>query len=1613
MLKTHRKVTIILTVLVLLTMTLAASMIASANRGTDIETVTVKINYYYYDPQCAGNKGARPYPAFVANMPKDSEAMLQRCPAVPGFSAQNVQGEPVINVTVSFESDHETDIFYVPSDVDYSIRLLQQNLAGNDYDLSAVIRSKGATGTIPKEFDSNYTFPEDYDGDELLRGNSLQNAYYGYTLMYHQPDVIAADGSTEFECYYDRNYYRVDFVLGEGGEGTAPIYAPYQYPLMVENPTRAGYIFKGWAVQSDDPDHVYTSADVVTLPDIITRDITYVAVWQRPDPIPYHVVYRNADLPDGRGTTHYSYWGQRKLYIDPSQSSSLRLEDVIQNCKDRYDDLEEVDESTGKNELFDFPYFAFDEEVTKARNKSVISVNGDGSTVITLYYARRVYELKYVYARQTCSESSYVNTQNAALNDSEGYILVNLNSQKSLSVSPCSYKGAQGLKLNEVNENSVRWFFEQVPDKAEYFYVYTFADGQKRYLQLGNKTALLGTQPCEILVDRKSYNNGEWTLSVLSGDASGKSVFLNDKSNSGTMAAGSMYFSTDQENSKTPSSRWILTTSAEKQLLPGSIEITNSTSNGLDPGTSGKVYAQWWGVKVKSLPSVRLPSSQYFSPGVTIEQKTETKVFHNTPYIYYYISLKAPYNADIESAWPAYAFSSPCYRVDDDGEYRFGSWGTESDSIYRYKYSHDDSTLGKGDHSNIQGPYPTMASELTRINKADSDVAQTLYAWWGDMSGTNAGSYASISLHRLNIYLENIDDDNLTLFDPPDGRYIFECAHNTNTKIYPFVYKGFVIYPSDDAGVASRTYKDTEADIYYTTFRYNRKRSTLTFFNYNTTYKSISSIKYEKSLKGYQPADPPCPYGLNPAYYTFQGWYTSNLFEESEKVDWDNFTMPDHNEILYAYWKPNTYRVNYYNDESAYQNHEPFIHYGLHQYNEYISSEEQETAESRLQAPEYRLSDGTVEKAIRVGWYYYDVYGSQHAFDPDTMPVFGNINLFMKWSTTIPAYYRVHYYLKGTTQKLASDTNGFSFVGLTKTFNAKTEKQLDPAYRSNYFPCYKSTSILLKSDASLNEAIIYYMRCDNVPYRVRYIALNDDGTEGEVLHQDKLVLDNEKAVVTEKHIPITDYVPTAYYVTHTLTVPESDRLDQDGISPDNVITFYYRHDDTHLPYHIKYMLEDEKGREEMTIDMPDGRETFSFKEANYIDSIGFLNQKETAVVTEYDGYEFIGWNETVYYGDAEHETVDRSPFRACFEAQKPRTIEFYLRSDQSDTIFSKEVRLHYIKKTYPVKVSYTIASDKPAEIQKWYEKIKAWNPDLLDDPDADVGTESQPLYKTVYRIEEKQKFGNSYTARAEDIANYRLSGNHEQTIVIANDEVFSKNKITFVYTGIDQIMFYYKAIIPDGTGTAEAPADKNLLNINSECVVQGEQASLAVTAKAYGNEAIDLGDGVSVSPYRFIGWYQDRECTKPVDAAIAAISADGRTMRPTITPNHDHTYYARYDYVYGDDLTIRTDGCLTDDINISQCFEYRIKGLDEHLNQWVDMRIIIQGNGEKTIKGLPVGHYEVTQTSWSWRYQSHQDNNKVTVLITENNHPAAEFHQTMVNSKWLDGNGFSDNRFAE
>ena len=1524
------------------------------------DVVTAIINYYYYDEQKPDHKGTSPFPSFVANMPKNSPSITQKSPIVPGFSPCNISKEHLPNVTIEFDKDSETDVFYFPAEVDYVIRLYTQELNNDDYALQEIISNKGITGSEPEEFGDNFNFSADYNITSL-RNKNLDNAFEGFTLMYHVPEVIAADGSTEFECYYDRNYYLVDLDLGDGAYGVEPLYVPYEYPISLGTPVKTGYQFDGWTYEkvNDDGTKEPLSALPATMP---AYNIHCTAKWRAVNEVNYTIVYRNADVDDGSGVTKYNHWGEKTLTALPD--TELTLDSIIAANKDDITSFK------------DYQYFTFDPDVTADKNNSAIKVKSDGSTIVHLYYKRNKYKLRFVYSKYSSTTTITAGPPVTSVTDNHKYVLVNTNSNKSKALT--NLDAADNMRaLTNFNNNNFNYLWEFVPVIGGGYYI-KFSDG--KFLSVDFKTTTAGNAvimsdtPTLFQIAPYGVSDNEFLIYTVYDN---KNFYLNDKSNKGERVQVYPTSGNGQEGAN----RWKLYDYADASISTNSsvIKAATATGNGNFPSSIT------WGASLNDFPSVNAPS------GITSGEF----VLNNETYKY--VELVAEYNANIEHLWPANIFSSVSGVANGKNEiFSFGSWSTQAGTTYRTNNS---------SNANIVGIYPYMsadmivdASKVYDPNNTES-IAQSLYAWWG-------ASDASIGDHRFNIYYEALDGNNPNAVTYGDNEYLLDrvislvAAHNNNTKILPFTYQGFTIIDSEKNGHPVSwnkdgytghhlEYDDEHPDGVWTTdFHYTRNIHTLKFYNYNTSYGDTSSIKYGAPMVSYEPSgEPPYPSGLKPGSYEFAGWYDSDTYDKP--FDW-NSTMPDNDVVVYAYWKPKTFDIYYYNDESAYQNRTPSavntIFEGTGDYGQKLDTS---AAEEKLEAPEIVNSTGTYY-AVKAGWYYYDEDGELHAFDPDTMTVSSGMELFMKWSSTVPADFTVHYYVKGkendaVPEQVAPDMTGYSFVGLTRTFKAKVENELDDNYRLGYFPDRSSTSILMKADSNLNVKSFLYTYRDNVPYKVRYIA--KDGVEaGQEIHESKIVSENQKAVVTEKFIHINGYVPSAYYISKTLIVSDNPQEEEEQ----NVITFYYNVDTKNMPYHIKYMVEDENGKFTQTID---GVE-MKFKEKNYIDGYGERSDQENEryksfVINSYAGYTVKCYQENVF------DTSDIEN-KGELKAVSSSDTNIDVRMDAADTANSKVVYIYYLKKSYPVKVIYQVTSNDP-------EKIKDFNNTI--DQTGLIGEDSIEIdgnmyYKSFYKVILDRKFNTTYSENAVVIEGFSVSGGDVRTRVITDDDaVMTNNRLVFNYTALDEVMFYYYAVIPNGSSHILGdPKNPKLLSYNEETVIIGTRPSNTVEAK------IDNGF------YKFYGWYSDEECTVPVTPVVGTetvLSGTENNMIHPLASNRDMTYYAKYDYRRGD-LKIEVTG--DDVIKGGQPYEFTIKGKDSH-NNWIELVVCIKPDDKQsvTIKDLPIGDYEVIQNKWSWRYHT-PDTHIQTV--DENNLVTAIFSESIENKKWLDGNAYNKNIFS-
>lgn len=225
------------------------------------------------------------------------------------------------------------NVVYKPTNVNYTVIHYRQNLDDDNYTEAERETRQGLTNSeVPK----------------------VEKKYPGfYSLLYERPN-IAADGSTVVEIYYDRYYYLMNFDL-DGGYGVEPIYARYGTPIgNVGTPTKPGYGFRGWDKEIPQ-----------TMP---AKNSTYTAQWSNGNSVNFTVVfwYENAD-DDG-----YSYVG--------SATETATVGTSVNSANYKNTSFENRDGS----------HFTYN-----SAKAETVTVAGDGSTVLNVYFTRNTYTLTF------------------------------------------------------------------------------------------------------------------------------------------------------------------------------------------------------------------------------------------------------------------------------------------------------------------------------------------------------------------------------------------------------------------------------------------------------------------------------------------------------------------------------------------------------------------------------------------------------------------------------------------------------------------------------------------------------------------------------------------------------------------------------------------------------------------------------------------------------------------------------------------------------------------------------------------------------------------------------------------------------------------------------------------------------------------------------------------------------------------------------------------------------------------------------------------------------------------------------------------------------------------
>lgn len=1033
---------------------------ASSSRTDGLVTITIQ----YLLP--SGKDAASPY---VATLPvgQSFNATIPS-PSIPGYAPFCIvdgEEQPAPTVSLAYTElleDQTVVVQYRAVKTTYRVRYFLQNVSDDRYteDTTRARTGVAVTGTYPKD--------------------DIEIQIDGFTCLIHEPDTVAADGSTEFYVYYDRNYYLYQFDC-DGGFGVDPVYARYGTPLVVRTPEKAGYAFLGWIKAGE--------SSMQTLPAVIGfENAGFQAQWEAKETT-FTVVYWNENPDDAE----YTFWAS----VDVTCQSGTVITAQNLSTADTLIDERPPKELIGNDE---FRHYLYNEERTKQMLGDSVTVEGDGSTIINIYYSRRKYTLRFYYARSNEAE-----TQFEVVGGSTWPFGKN-NSKKSNNI--------QEL-LNEVNDWG--WvdkpeFEQSVLDKiqsetnpeGEYrvgFDSYTMQGRTYRYHYI-EFTAKYGAYLQDLWMTTARFkptqiryaneNNGS-QYAVFSAWNGEYHVKYNDNENP---TIKGRYLRLDDE--------LLYRVANESQYRPP--EDGNSVvcflafwENGAKIGWANRalkwtyeIYQEPLPIELENLGNDNLTKLQH-NPGTPMEFET-LDVDGKTP---------------IKRTW---------------------IWFDGADQYW----NSNDSQHG----SKIAGVYYLMPG-LTYVCTDNNSPYDINGAGQNGFRQQTPPGTLGYSLYAGKWEQQALDANDKAVYSGTMGyvgRFFFRRDK------YTLKLKNYDVWLSSGKEEEGKGYR----------IKFGRIMQIMLNGILN---KKVVEEKDLEQLTDYpenliQALEPDYPTSLEPGAFQFEGWYTSPKFFEGTAID-EDYKMPATQTTLYAKWVPVSRTVTF----SATYDHMLKQEY----VNGDILTVEHREQLSTSDIPNWEALKqqlGYGDQYEFIGWFYEDETGARRPFDPGTMQVVADMHLFAEWRSSEIVSHTVHYVEAGSKTSIAADSVGYSYVGTTKTFIAKAGDALYPAYRTGWFPTTNSHSIIAGREA---EYTFEYQNIGKVRYTIRYI----DDTTGQEFSDDivKPVVDEtDHAVLTVRFEPIAGYVANAFYKTLILSAnPDENHIEFHYTKTDTTVRYSVVH----------------------------------------------------------------------------------------------------------------------------------------------------------------------------------------------------------------------------------------------------------------------------------------------------------------------------------------------------------------------------------------------------------------------------------------------------------------------
>lgn len=997
-----------------------------------------------------------------------------------------------------------------------------------------------------------------------------------------------------------------------------------------------------------------------------------------------------------------------------------------------------------------------------------------------------------------------------------------------------------------------------------------------------------------------------------------------------------------------------------------------------------------WGV-VAELPTIQQPTGTAYT--YTIGTYPDGGGYNAKGDRFHYLEFTVPYGTDLLHLWPTEEVfgqiktARNSYTANKANEHLAeGQWGHYAyfagwNGEYNVKYTQEKT------NSTIKCLYPVLNDDLL--------YAEKLIGQWGDASTVNFlgffdnGANVKWSIPRQWIYklyvevLPGHEGDEGVAARTVDGvtRYymLYDTvfANDDNTTIEHQTdppLPGFTCMRDKDGGSKPEP-NGTLADgreSYTANFYYNRNSYTLTAHNYDEI-NTYDNIPYQGSLDDWMNILllMPYPKPLEKYAYTLGGWYTSpGCFPGSEYVS--GSTMPEHDISLYAKWEPVTYTVRLFKNREAMETY-------------------QRTGDKTLVLYERTVNHGSTlgeiadptdpsEHGYTFGGWFYEKSGKKTAFTPEDTAVKDDLLVYADWGSHKAQPYLIHYVLKET-----ADAEWRALLGEASLFspqdgkaytvtNGSGESRTYIYYAGEGGGYHRQIAEDTRGYANQGSTRTFYPKAGD-PYNQLYSGFNSGYYPTLASHSITMGEEPNVAAPTVNvftfyyvHAAEVSYkVEYRYHGTGELIKSESTGTGSVAKSTSKaVVTERFAVVKDHVPdaFYKRLVLavvEDGNGG---YVGSADNVVTFYYTKntGNAYYAIHYMLQNVDAATDEPQRVEpgiYSNYTESTVHTEGIGEigaTLSITP--QTFSGFTMRSTASVHWGDRNDTVqvnagaFSltvqkegTELYVFYTRNTQSYVVRYLRYGSAPHSTQEG---------DVLHEPVNGTG-----------------KYGAVVTAAAESIDGYHCVSTVSQSIVLRPDN--SQNEIIFYYEPL-QYTVEYRVWAYNG-GTLD----------NTLEVVEGDNAfrGSVPTAK---------------SGYTFVGWYQDAECTIPVEEK-GAVDTNTKKLTPErgkLTPApQTNVFYARFKAVYGN-VTI-TREATEDESNGVGTYVYRLTSKD---NPAYVVEVTVPKGGSTTVYDLPCGDYTVEQVkSWSWRYADGAQ----TVTVEDGKPKTVTFDGAAVKEKWLTG----------